>query len=367
MNRKQLKNRMGAGLIFLTVTCLNGYAQQDSTKVASKSKEEGNRNVMLNAASANGPREISIGLPGGDVNVLENGLPVVYHSNSHNVNTHWRGDSSLEHTGLLKISETAITTGNIGYAVNSFTQLGLNGEKPFNGMLQYNTNHFGKQQFDLNLNGSIGKGWFYSGSIYQNFDPGSFKLRFAQYQDRTEIYKFALSKLYDEGRGQFSVVYHYSNSHWLSNATTGAPFIYVGDGSVKVIPGFSLGTSSYLPNVSDIVYMDLRTGEVKKTSLYDATASKGNQLTVLHRYRWDNGLEWRVNMKYDHAQGSYLYQTPMSMAQKASTDGYTQKGTDGTLTAYEGYVQSRMSCFNRGKTDEYFFTTELSRSYNNMT
>ena len=28
-----------------------------------KSKEESNRNVMLNAASANGPREIQIGLP----------------------------------------------------------------------------------------------------------------------------------------------------------------------------------------------------------------------------------------------------------------------------------------------------------------
>jgi hypothetical protein len=125
MNKNQQKNRMGAVIILLAAACLNGYAQQDSTKVSSDSKEEGNRNVMLNAASANGPREISIGLPGGDVNVLENGLPVVYNSNPHNVNTHWRGDSSLGHTGLLKISETAITTGNIGYAVNSFTELGL--------------------------------------------------------------------------------------------------------------------------------------------------------------------------------------------------------------------------------------------------
>ena len=49
-----------------------------------------------------------------------------------------------------------------------------------NGVLNYGTNHFGKQQFDFNLNGSIGKDLFYSGSIYQNFDPGSFKLRFAQ-------------------------------------------------------------------------------------------------------------------------------------------------------------------------------------------
>lgn len=379
MKKSHQTSRVSAVIILLVAGCLSvnaqhvqksqkaQRAQQDSTKVASVSKEEGNRNVMLNAASANGPREISIGLPGGDVNVLENGLPVVYNSNPHNVNTHWRGDSSLEHTGLLKISETAITTGNIGYAVNSFTQLGLNSGKSFNGVLNYSTNHFGKQQFDVNLNGSIGKGWYYSGSVYQNFDPGSFKLRFAQDQDRTQIYKFALSKLYNEGRGQLSVIYHYSNSHWLSNATTAAPFIYVGDGSVKEIPGFGLGTSSYLPNVSDIVYMDMCTGEVKKTSLYDATASRGNQWTILHRYKWDNGLEWKINMKYDHALGSYLYQTPMSIVEKTTTDGYSIKEQDGSLTPYAGHVQSRMSCFNRGSIDEFFFTTELSRKYNNMT
>lgn len=347
------------------------YAQEavkDTVASGSEKKDEANsRNVMLNAASANGPREISIGLPGGDVNVLENGLPVVYNSNPHNVNTHWRGDGSLSHIGLMKISETAITTGNIGYAVNSFTQLGLEGEKKFNGTLNYNTNHFGKQQFDLNLNGALGKGWFYSGNVYQNFDPGSFKLRFAQYQDRTQIYKFALSKLYNEGRGQFSVIYHYSNSHWLSNATTGAPFIYVGDGSVKEIPGFGLGTSSYLPNVSTIPYMDIRTGKVETINLYDATASRGNQVTLLHRYKWDNGLEWKVNMKYDHSLGSYLYQTPMDMKEQEADAGYQTKQADGSLRPYSGHVQSRMSCFNRGSIDEVFFTTELSRRYDNQT
>ena len=88
MNKNQQKNRMGAVIILLAAACLNGYAQQDSTKVASNSKEEGNRNVMLNAASANGPREISIGLPGGDVNVLENGLPVVYNGRQYHIPRH---------------------------------------------------------------------------------------------------------------------------------------------------------------------------------------------------------------------------------------------------------------------------------------
>ena len=78
MNKNQQKNRMGAVIILLAAACLNGYAQQDSTKVSSDSKEEGNRNVMLNAASANGPREISIGLPGGDVNVLGKAIFIIY-------------------------------------------------------------------------------------------------------------------------------------------------------------------------------------------------------------------------------------------------------------------------------------------------
>mgnify|MGYP000662355467 CR=1 FL=1 len=67
------------------------------------------------------------------------------------------------------------------------------------------------------------------------------------------------------------------------------------------------------------------------TSLYDATAGKGNQFTLLNRYKWDNGLEWTVNMKYDHALGSYLYQTPMSMEKKTLADGYSRKVSDGTL------------------------------------
>lgn len=189
--------RRAAFVTLLAAISNSNFAQtpvQPDSVNTDNNKEEGNRNVMLNAASANGPREISIGLPGGDVNVLENGLPVVFNTNPHNVNTHWRGDGSLSHTGLLKISETAITTGNIGYAVNSFGKLGTDKTNLVNGTLNYHANHFGQQQFDLNLDGAIGKGWYYAGSVYQNFDPGSFKLRFAQYQDRTQIYKFALTK-----------------------------------------------------------------------------------------------------------------------------------------------------------------------------
>lgn len=226
----------------LLLTATPNFAQ---SKGSGNSKEEGNRNVMLNASSANGPREIQIGLPSADVNVLENGLPVTYATNPHSVNSVWRSDASLSHVGLLKISETAITTGNIGYAVNSFTQLGTKG---FHGTFNYKTNHFGLSEFSLNLNGDAGHDWYYSANVYQDFDPGTFKLKSTPFQDRTQIYKGALTKKYAAGRGSFTAMYEYANSHPVyTYATQSAPFIYVGDGSVKEYGKFKLGTTSYLP------------------------------------------------------------------------------------------------------------------------
>ena len=367
--KRQFGNRMGAAVLLLALVCANGYAQEEnkSSNNNGGSKEEGNRNVMLNAASANGPREIQIGLPSADVNVLENGIPVTYATNPHSVNSLWRADASLSHVGLLKISETAITTGNIGYAVNSFTQLG---QKGFHGTLNYKTNHFGMQEVSLNLNGEIAKDWFYSGSIYQDFDPGTFKIKSTPFQDRTQIYKFALTKRYNDNRGEFTAMYHYSNSHPVyMYATQSAPFIYVGDGSVKEFGDFALGTTSYLPMDNEMVYRDMRTGELKKTNLYDAVQNKGSEFVLMNDYKWDNGLAWKVVMKYDHATGSCVYQTPMELSQRTNSSiDYQYEAADGSMQPYDGeYVQSRMSCLNRGFIDEFMFTTELSRKLSNGT
>ena len=95
LNGKNAAMMLALSLVNVTAA----FAQDDN----SSAKEEGNRNVMLNAASANGPREIQIGLPSADVNVLENGLPVTYATNPHSVNTIWRGDASLSHQGLHEV------------------------------------------------------------------------------------------------------------------------------------------------------------------------------------------------------------------------------------------------------------------------
>ena len=352
-----------AALLLLALCCLGGYAQEEKQ---SSSKEESNRNVMLNAASANGPREIQIGLSSADVNVLENGMPVTYATNPHSVNSLWRSDASLSHVGLLKISETAITTGNIGYAVNSFTQLG---QKGFHGTLNYKSNHFGMQEFSLNLNGEVANDWYYSANMYQDFDPGTFKIKSTPFQDRTQIYKVALTKRYNEGRGEVTALYHYSNSRPVYNyATQSAPFIYVGDGSVKEFGDFALGTTSYLPTDNEMMYRDMRTGEVKKTTLYDASLNLGSEFALMNTYTWDNGLQWKAALKYDHATGSLVYQTPMSLDQNAAGINYLYEAADGSMQPYTGqYVQSRMSCLNRGYIDEVMFTTELSKTLDNGT
>lgn len=99
-------------------TANNKEKSEVSTKEESveKNKKE-ERNVMLNAADANKPREIQIGLPSEDVTVYENGLPAVYSSSVHKLSAHWRSDASLKGTDLMTPSESAITTGNIAYAV----------------------------------------------------------------------------------------------------------------------------------------------------------------------------------------------------------------------------------------------------------
>jgi hypothetical protein len=352
---------VAAGLLLLGTPV---FAQENTEK----SKEEGNRNVMLNASSANGPREIQIGLPSADVNVLENGLPVTYATNPHSVNSIWRGDASLSHNGLLKISETAITTGNIGYAVNSYTQLGQDG---FHTTLNYKMNHFGQQEFSLNLNGGLGSGWYYSANMYQDFDPGTFKIKSSQYQDRTQIYKFALTKRYNGNRGEFTAMWHYANSHpAYTYATQSAPFIYGGDGSVKEYGKFKLGTTSYLPTNSNITYRDMRDGKLKETSLYDYIENRTSNFSLLNNYNWDNGFSLKTMLRFDHAHAALVYQTPMSLLDVKGNSQYAYKYIDdmNQVQTYTGqYVQTRMSCLNSGNINELLFTNELSKKFKTST
>ena len=322
-----------------------------------KKKKGEERNVMLNASDANKPREIQIGLPSEDVNVYENGLPAVYSSSVHKLAAHWRSDASLGEVGLMTPSESAILTGNVAYSVNSFSNLG---QKDFRGVLNYKTNHFGWQNFDLNVSGGIGDKWLYTASMYQNFDPGSFDPQFTDYSDRTQLYHAGLTRLFDKGK--LTLKYKFSKSQALGSMVNAAPFIYVGDGSVKELAGFKLGTSSYAPAGGTFTYMDILDGKMKTGRFGDFTGNKAHELALLYDYRFADGTEWSLHAKYMNApEANYVDFGGSTISRVTAADNLLLDNG----SAYEGLVEGRRTWLHFGKVQNALLTTELKKQMGN--
>ncbi|QZT36079.1 hypothetical protein K5X82_12390 [Halosquirtibacter xylanolyticus] len=349
-------------IIFMSafLSCFISLGQTESTKDKEKGDGE-DRNIMLNASDSNKPREIQIGLPSEDVCVYENGLPVVYSSSLHNVSTHWRSDVSLGKMGVMNPTESAILTGNIAYSVDSYTELGT---KEFKGKLHYLVNHYGQQQFDLNLSGQLYNNWVYSGSVYQNFDPGAFDLKFTDYQDRTQIYKFGLTKLFNNNKGHLSFIYHYSKSKPVANAAAEASFIYKGDGEVEEIPGLSLGTTSYLSSDGKIEYVDVRNGKLIQGQYDDFCNTEANEGTVMLDYNFDSGIKWSTRAKYMMADAAFYAVGGTAISQVKNGQ---EVGTSGSAVTfyqgnekYTGQKQGRIGYSHDGTVKNLLATTELS-------
>ncbi len=340
----------------LLASTLQAHAQQEAAGQDGKGEE---RNVMLNAADANKPREIQIGLPSEDVNVYENGLPAVYSSSVHKLSAHWRNDASLGSTGLLSPSESAITTGNIAYAVTGFTDFG---QQQFHGKLNYRMNHFGMQNFDLNFNGGIGKNWLYNAGTYQNFDPGSFKLQFTDYADRTQIYHAGLTRILGEGKGYISLQYKHANSKNPGNFANAAPFIYVGDGSIKKVNGFDPGRDSYVPRNGAYTYTDIMNGQQKTWNFNKGSENRSHEVALLSNYRFDNGLQWKFDAKFMYVPvANYVDFGGSTISKVTAADGYTID--ENGQNPYEGLIEGRRTWLHFGKVTSGMFTTELNKQF----
>jgi hypothetical protein len=344
-------------LTTLALTPARAYTVPEDTMAIQKRKKGEERNVMLNASDANKPREIQIGLPSEDVNVYENGLPAVYSSSVHKLATHWRSDASLGEVGLMTPSESAILTGNIAYSVNSFSNFG---QKEFKGVVNYRTNHFGWQNVDANVSGGIGDKWLYTASVYQNFDPGSYDVKFTDYTDRTQLYHAGVTRLFNNGRGKASLLYKYSQSEATGSMNNSAPFIYVGDGSVKEMPGFKLGTSSYAPAGGQFQYMDVTNGEMKTASFGDVLTNRAHELGFFMDYRFTDGTYWTLNAKYMNApRANYVDFGGSTIREVTAADGFF---TDDTATSpYEGLIEGRRTWLHFGKVSNALLTSELQR------
>jgi hypothetical protein len=354
MNRN-LKTLFTFALIALSLNGATAKERTDSTKAHAKGEE---RNVMLNASDATKPREIQIGLPSEDVTVYENGLPAVYSSSVHQLARHWRSDSSLGTVGLMNPMESAIKTGNIAYSVDSYSNFG---QKEFKAIFNYHTNTFGWQDFDFNVSGGIGDKWLYTASVYQNFDPGYFKAKFTDFSDRTQIYHAGLTRLFDKGR--LSILYKFSKSAALGSMVNSAPFIYVGDGSVKEIPGFALGTTSYAPVGGEFQYMDVMDGKMKTGRWGDFTDNYAHDVTAHFDYNFDNGYKLDVNAKYMIAPKADYTDFGGSSIYEATADD--QLFTSDSETPYTGLVEGRRTWLHTAKVSNALLTAELNKTYGN--
>lgn len=337
---------------------INGNAQTAQPIDSLPSKEEKNRNIMLNAADASKPREVSIGLPSsvGGTDIFEDGLPVVYYFWPHMPHRSWRGGAAYEKVGLTKLSETAITSGSVGYSINSFTRLG--GEET-TGRLNYTANQFGLQRVDMNMSGAVTPDWTYSGSVFQNFDRGNIHLPFMEMSDRTQIYKGALTHLFANNKGKISFLYKYASSNILTDGT--GPFFYQQDGSVKPLEGFRMGRDSYLPADGRLDYMDVTTGKIVSSNIRDLNLNKSNDVGVLLDYNFNDRTRLNMSFKYSHVNSDYTNLSLSGVDAVEAANGY------GTLDGnpFTGNVQNRYVLLYRGHIKDYLFTSELTHKKGN--
>ncbi|NDW18820.1 hypothetical protein D0T53_07830 [Dysgonomonas sp. 216] len=302
-------------LTAFTVLGLNVNAQDkakaDTTRVAGN-EQGGDRNVMLNAASANaGPRNVNIGLPAsvGGTTVLENDLPVVYFFWPEMPYKSWRMDAMTNGVKLLDLGQTAINIGDVGFSVGTYNNMGTD---KFSGNVGINSNHFGLLNGTANISGPLTKrGLKFSLGAFVNYDPGTYKVNKNNidryYNDQTQLYKAALTQDYKflGGSGSISAFYKYANSKSMTMQQY-APYKYHLDGSVSEIDGFKIGSDSYLAGQKFNV-RDAKTGAIVERDAIDDYGSESHTFDLIGKNTLDNGLKLNYIVRYHTAKsGMYL-------------------------------------------------------------
>lgn len=337
---KKINNLLPA--IFLLAGFGSLYAQKEvaipvkkdtvKSKQIVAAKEEDNRNVMLNAANNTGPRDVNIGLPGslGGITILENDLPVVYYFWPEFSNRTWRPSVSLKQTGLLKLNEVANVMGDLGFAVNSYTQTGT---KKFQGKAKLTGNHYGWFQGDVNVSGPISKnGWAYTVGAFYNADPGTYDAKFTTYTDKAEIYRLGITKFFKNNKGSISALYKYANSYSINNF---AVFEYAEGGEAKELDNFRIGRDSYLVRDGLLKLKDVLTGEFYTTKMNDrASTTSSHTFDIVGNYKLQSGWNLKYSARLHTAKASLSFAIPISIFNVKAANGY--KYADGT--PYSGNV-----------------------------
>ncbi len=341
----KIKTKILLSLFVLFCLNLNQIFCQDQksesdTIVTNVVKDASPKNVMLNAADNTGPRNVNIGLPPsvGGTTILENGLPVVYYFWPEFPVKAWRQDASLNKLGVLKLGETAIYIGDVGYAVDSYTNLGtdtfqLNGSIASNSYWQF--------KGDIDISGPIARDWYYTVSAYVNLDPGTFKMGFNKYFDNTQMYKAGINKKYDNGKGEMALTYKYVNTRGMAGISY-SPFIYNGDGSVSEISGFKIGRDSYFERSGKLHVEKVLTGEYQEDDVINDYLTYSHTIDLTGKNKFNNGMNLEYILRYHTSRASSYLPAPIGVSVVNSTQSRYTYLDDGS--AYSGQqVQTIMA------------------------
>lgn len=303
------------------------------------SKEEKNRNVMLNAEGNSGPRNVNIGLPfRGDIIILENDVPVVYYFWPTMPTYAWRASTSLGNMGLLSMAEGALLYGKVGNAVISTDR---EASRKFRGYAQAYVNSFGSNKWDVTLTGPLGKnGWGYTLGWMENFDRGNgVNPMYTTWSDRTTMIKLGLQKTYN--KGMVRLLYKLVNSRGLTSQYK--PLIYEGNGKTSELSNFDLGHGYYALRDGKNPYLDPFTGESRVADLSDDeySLSTSHNIYLSGRHRFNKGWNLKYTAMFQMMNSPINVAYPLSIGitepdQRSEGEYFTYQGT---TKEYSGSTQ----------------------------
>jgi hypothetical protein len=342
----------GVGVLFTVLAILpeQSCAQEMKNKPVSTQvkdtivdgkKEEKNRNEMLNAASATLPRQINIGIPaGGDIQILENDLPVIYQFYPQMVMSVWKYDSSMGRIGLLSLGEGALTFGKVGFSVNSYDR---DPGTKFKGYFSAYTNNWGTLTYSANISGPIGKkGWGYQLGLFETYDHGNGVNRmYSRWAgERMEMVKAGISKKYKNG--VVKVLFKHASD--VTDMNNLQPLIYEGNGNFSEYPGFKLGRDSYTIGDGNIAYADANTGESVKMNIGDTKFTKTTSSTIYlnGEHKFKDGLKLTYSSMYMNSKSPFSIQFPLTLG-ISTPDANNKYYLHGTNTEYTDQVQMVMN------------------------
>lgn len=273
---------------------LDTFAQErnKSQKTANDSIDNKRENtMMLNASSATSPRDVNIGLPAAmaGTSVNSNGLPTMYRYWPTFPFQIWRTDTSIAKSQTYDLFKNAIMTGEVGVAVNTFDNLGTDKLK---GSVSASSNTYGLFNSTGNISAPLdNKGTSFSVGYYLNYDPGTLDMPFkSYYSDQAKLFKGAITRKYNNGKGKISLAYKYMTMNCVDNSNS--PFYYNRDGTIDEIPGIKIGKSSFYESSGKGWFRDVYTGEDKEIDLFDGNKTTSNDLYVIGENTF--GKQWKL-------------------------------------------------------------------------